>query len=145
MRERRPLAPFEALELARQAARRLAEDQRVVLVYLFGSALGESEAARDVDLAILTAPALELDELLRLRADLVGAIGAPVDLISLNDASIVLAHEVTESRRCLFARDPHADTDLVTRTRARWWDWAPYRAARWRLAGERLEERSRGT
>jgi len=100
---------------------------------------------RDVDLAVLTAPALSLDELMRLRADLVDATRAPIDLVALNDASIVLAHEVVDSGRCLFARTPEIEVEFVTRARARYWDFKPYRDEQWRLAGERLAERQRGS
>src|SRR3989304_4113294 len=51
--------------------------------------------------------------------------GAPIDLVSLNDAPIVLAHEVVEGGRCLFARDDDIETEFVTRTRTRFWDFAP--------------------
>ena len=136
----------EALGYAERAASLLAHDPRVVLVYVFGSAVApERPGARDIDLAVLTAPALSLDELMRLRADLVDATRAPIDLVSLNDASIVLAHEVADSGRCLYASTPDAEVDFVTRARARYWDFKPYRDAQWRLAGERLAERRRGS
>ena len=61
----------EALAHAERAAALLARDPRVVLVYVFGSAAApERPHARDVDLAVLTTPALSLDELMRLRADI---------------------------------------------------------------------------
>ena len=73
-----------------------------------------------------------------------GAGGAPIDLVSLNDASIVLAHEIVESGSCLFALTADIQTEFVTRARARYWDFEPYRKEHWRLAGERLGERRRG-
>jgi hypothetical protein len=94
---------------------------------------------------VLTPPALPLDELMRLRADLVNETRAPIDLVSLNDASIVLAHEVADSGRCLYTSTPDAEVDFVTRARTRYWDFKPYRDAQWRLAGERLAERRRGS
>jgi predicted nucleotidyltransferase len=143
--KRRDLSPAEAARGAEQAAEHLARDRRVQLVYLFGSTVDpDRTAARDVDLAVLTEPALTLDELMRVRADLVALTAAPVDLLGLNDASIVLAHEVVESGRCLFARTPDAETEFVTRTRARYWDFKPYRDEQWRLAGQRLAERPVG-
>jgi len=136
----------EALAHAERAAALLARDPRVLLVYVFGSAVApERPHARDVDLAVLTTPALSLVELMRLRADIVDATRAPIDLVSLNEASIVLAHEVADSGRCLYARMPDAEVDFVTRARARHWDFKPYRDAQWRLAGERLAERRRGS
>jgi predicted nucleotidyltransferase len=140
------MSSAEAMAHAERAAALLARDPRIVLVYVFGSSVTpERPQARDVDLAVLTVPALALDELMRLRADLVDATRAPIDLLSLNDASIVLAHEVADSGRCLYARTPDAQVDFVTRARARFWDFKPYRDAQWRLAGERLAERQRGS
>jgi predicted nucleotidyltransferase len=146
------MEPFRhvAAEGARAAAGRAAEvlvrDTRVKLVYLFGSAADpDRKLVRDVDLAVLTDPALSLDELMRLRADVVAAAGAPVDLVSLNDAPTVLAHEVAASGTCLYARDPDTETEFVTRAHARYWDFKPFLESQWRLTGERLEERRRGS
>jgi hypothetical protein len=72
------------------------------------------------------------------------ATGAPIDLVSLNDASVVLAWEVADSGRCLYARDPDAEIGFVTRARARYWDFKPFLDQQWRLTAERLEERRRG-
>jgi predicted nucleotidyltransferase len=115
------------------------------LVFLFGSSADEERTeVRDIDLAVLSQPPLALDELMRLRADAVAAAGGlPVDLVSLNDASIVLAHEVADTGRCLYARSPDAETDFVVRARARYWDFKPFLDEQWRLTGERLAERSR--
>jgi len=87
----------DALAHAERAATILARDPRVQLVYVFGSTAATSRHPRDVDLAVLTDPPLSLDELMRTRADLVDAIRAPIDLVSLTEASIVLAHEVAVS------------------------------------------------
>jgi predicted nucleotidyltransferase len=137
-------------EAVRRAGQRLqamlAHDERVRLVYLFGSAVRPGVTPpRDLDVAVLTVPPLSLEGLVRLRADLVAETAVPVDLVSLNDASIVLAHEIAEEGMCLFARTPDVEVDFVTRARARYWDFEPYREAQWRLAGERLAERSGGS
>lgn len=146
MDEGSPLSGADALAHAERAAAILARDPRVLLVYVFGSAMAPTRPyARDVDLAVLTRPPLSLGDLMRLRADLVDATHAPIDLVSLNDASIVLAHEVVDSGRCLYARTPEVEIEFVTRARARYWDFKPYRDAQWRLAGERLAERQRGS
>ena len=83
--------------------------------------------------------------MVRLRAELRLATATPIDLVSLDDAPIVLAHEIVENGRCLFSRDPAMETDVVTRTRARYWDFEPYRREQWRLAGLRLQERLGGS
>lgn len=132
-------------EAAREAAQRLTRDRRVQLVYVYGSTLRPGpNAPRDLDLAIWTRPPLDLEDLVRLRADLRSDIRAPIDLVSLNDASIVLAWEVVETGECLFARTEEIETEFVVRTRALYWDFAPYREEQWRLAGEREEIRRLG-
>jgi len=121
----------------------LAADPRVRLVYLFGSAArpGATEP-RDLDLAISARPPLAFAELLSLQGRLQEALrGVPVDLVSLDEAPIVLAHEIVEGGRCLYARSPDDETELVTRTRMRWFDWLPVRERQWQVAAERLEER----
>jgi predicted nucleotidyltransferase len=134
-----------AREAAAAAARELSADPRVELVYLFGSAVDPEQAVvRDVDLGVLTRPPLTDDELLHLRADVVIAVGVPIDLVSLNRAPVVLAHEVVEHGRCLFARTPELETEFVVRARARYWDFKPFLETQWRYAGERLQERRRG-
>jgi predicted nucleotidyltransferase len=136
----------QAREKAVAAAHMLSAHPGVELVYLFGSAADpEQTVVRDIDLAVLTRPPLDTDELLRLRADVVTAVGGPIDLVSLNRAPVVLAHEVAEHGRCLFARTPEAETEFVIRARARYWDFKPFLETQWRYAGERLKERSRGT
>ena len=138
--------PSQIEQRAHLAARQLAGDPRVRLVYLFGSAADRSVAQpRDLDLAILTAPRLSLDERLRLRAELVAGGVTGLDLVSLNDASITLAHEVAEHGVCLFARTDEDEVDFVTRARSRFWDFAPYLAEQWRAAEERQRHRHHGS
>ncbi len=83
---------------------------------------------------------------MRLRADAVDAAGGmPVDLVSLNGASIVLAHEVADTGRCLYARSPDVETEFIIRARARYWDFKPFLEEQWRLTGQRIEDRCRGS
>lgn len=132
-------------ERARRAADWLAEDSRVRLVYLFGSAADDKiESPRDVDLAIAADPAIDAAELLRIRADLSGRGLGDLDLVSLDRASVTLCHEVAEHGICLFSRAPEDELDFVTRARSRFWDFSPYLATQWQLAGERLEARRHG-
>lgn len=121
----------------------LSADPRVRLVYLFGSAARPGPAApRDLDLAVSARPPLASAEWPPLQGRLQEALpGLPVDLVSLDEASIVLAHEIVEGGRCLYARSPDDETELVTRTRMRWFDWLPVRERQWRASAERLEER----
>jgi hypothetical protein len=120
----------------------LSAEPRVRVAYLFGSTARPSAVPpRDLDLAVCARPPLTLPELLRLQGQLQEAIRRPLDLVSLDEAPIVLAHEIIEGGRCVYARSPDDETELVTRTRMRWWDWLPVRERQWRASGERLEER----
>lgn len=115
---------------------------RVRVVYLFGSAARPTSVPpRDLDLAVVARPPLTLGELLQLQGRLQEALGVTVDLVSLDDAPIVLAHEIIEGGRCLYARSPDDETELVTRTRMRWWDWLPVRERQWQASAERLKDR----
>jgi predicted nucleotidyltransferase len=140
-----PRSPDVQRRLAR-AIDLLVRDPRVRLVYLFGSTADPGRpGARDVDLAVLTDPPLTLDELTQRRADLIADTGLPLDLVSLHDASVVLAFEVAETGRCLYASTPDVEVEFVTRARARYWDFKPYRDEQWRLTAERLAERAGGS
>ncbi len=146
MDERPLLSGAFARKGAETAARQLARDPRVSLVYLFGSAAQPgSRSVRDIDLGLMTDPAVPLGELMRWRADLVIATKVPIDLTSLNEAPIVLAHEVVEGGVCLYAKGPEIETEFVTRIRARYWDFKPYRDEQWRLAEARLTDRLHGS
>src|SRR5713101_3532997 len=92
----------DVVDLATRAAELLARDPRVKLVYLFGSAADPAgPSPRDVDLAVWTDPPFSLEELMKCRADLVLTVGTSIDLVSLNDAPIMLAHEVVEETRSI--------------------------------------------
>lgn len=145
--ETMPKVPLDAArERAERAARFLAADPRVKLVFFFGSAADPDRKipVRDVDLAILTDPPLDLWELLRLRERTALAAGGDIDLVSLNEAGVVLAHEVVDAGRCLYADPLELATDFVCRTRMRYFDFKPLLDKQWRISGERLEERLRG-
>ena len=135
----------DARALARALAERLAADPRVRLVYLFGSAAdpGDGEV-RDLDLAVGGEPAFSREELLGIAARLGGSGGLPLDLVPLERAPVVLAHEIADRGLCLLARPPEAETAFVVRARDAYFDFKPLLDQQWRLAGERQEARLRG-
>lgn len=137
-------------ELARHAAARAAAelscDPRVRLVMLFGSIVDDSRQwVRDIDLAVLRDQPMSLDDRLRLQADLGTAVGMTIDIVPLEQAGVVLAHEVADSGVCLYSRTPDDEIEFVTRARSRYWDFKPYLEQQWKLLGERLEQRRDGT
>jgi predicted nucleotidyltransferase len=137
------IASPAARRVAEQVASRLGRDPRVRLVYLFGSTT--SRPGRDIDIAVVADPPIPFDQFLRIQGELAERTGAPVDLVNLEDAGVVLRHEVAASGVCLFARSPDDETNFVTRARARYWDFKPYLDEQWRLAGVRLSERQGGS
>ncbi|HEY0512514.1 MAG TPA: nucleotidyltransferase domain-containing protein [Thermoanaerobaculia bacterium] len=141
-----PISPEEARQQAERAARFLAADPRVKLIFLFGSAADPDRKVPvgDVDLALWMDPVPEFQDFLRLRAGAVAAAGGEIDLVPLNEAGVVLAHEVAETGICLHADPPERETEFVCRAIMRYLDFKPYLEEQWRLTGERLKERLHG-
>lgn len=135
-----------ARERAERAARGLAADPRVRLVFLFGSAADPERTlpVRDVDIAVVTDAPLGLYELLDLRARVVDEAGGEIDLVPLNEAGVLLIHEVVDTGRCLYADPPEMETEFVTRARMRYFDFKYYLDQQWKLSGQRVEERIHG-
>jgi predicted nucleotidyltransferase len=139
------LTAEEARYRAERAARFLAADPRVKLAFLFGSTVDpDRNMVGDVDMAILTDRPLGLYELLDLKADVAQAAGGEVDLVLLNEASVVLAREVAVTGRCLHANPPELETEFVTRTNMEYLDFKWYLDRQWETVGERLEARRHG-
>ena len=113
------------------------------LVYLFGSTT--TGAGRDVDIAVVSVPPIPLEEMLRIEGEMIEATHMPLQLVDMDGAGVVLRHEVADTGICLFARSPDDETEFVTRARARYWDFKPYLAEQWRLAGARLAARQGGS
>jgi predicted nucleotidyltransferase len=140
------LTPEIARERAQKATEVLAANPRVRLVFLFGSTVDPGrQVVRDIDLAVWTEPPLGLYELLDLRADAVEKAGSGLDLVPLNRAPIVLAHEVAKTGECLYASDPELRVEFICKALREYWDWQPFRDVQWRYAGERLEARRHGS
>jgi hypothetical protein len=57
---------------------------------------------------------------------------------------VALAREIADTGICLFARDPQDEVELVTRARARYWDFRPYLEEQWAASRRRTEERLNG-
>lgn len=140
------IEPEAARERAERAARFLAADPRVKLVLLFGSAADPDRKipVRDVDLAILTDPHLDFWDFLGLQDRAAEAAGGDIDLVDLNKAGVVLAHEVADTGICLYSNPPELETEFVCRARMRYFDFKYYLDKQWRNTGKRLRERLHG-
>jgi predicted nucleotidyltransferase len=140
------IAPEEARQRAGRAARFLAADPRIKLIFLFGSAADPDRKVpvRDVDLAIWMDPPLEFGDFLTLRAGAVEAAGGEIDLVSLNEAGVVLAYEVADTGICLHADPPERATEFICQALMRYFDFKYYLKEQWKIMGERLEESRHG-
>jgi predicted nucleotidyltransferase len=125
------------------SVRRALEERRDVrLVYLFGSAArGEARSSSDVDVAILFAPLPEARDLDALAEQLGAAAQCAVDLVVLNTAPPLLAHEIVATGRPLLCRDEDERLRFVTRAIARYLDTAHLRAVQHAYLRERVNAR----
>ncbi|MCA1755775.1 MAG: nucleotidyltransferase domain-containing protein [Spirochaeta sp.] len=89
----------------------LASDERILSVYLLGSAVaGRLRADSDVDIAIMAHPGTHLPELDRaqIAAGLSYRLGRQVDVGVLSSRNLVYANEALHSGIRLYARDADA-------------------------------------
>ena len=98
---------------------------RVLATFVFGSqADGYATPRSDVDLAILFDGQVPLDEQLALQVKIEEILSRDVDLISINEASLLLRHRALKGR-LVFERDSIAVSNLIEDTLRRYRDFAP--------------------
>ncbi len=125
---------FDLATIRRLVEQVVADDSRVLAVYLFGSrARGEALEGSDLDLAVLLAEPFGVMELLALEDRLERALGVPTDLIDLGKASAFLALDVIRGERIYCTDSTRCDEfDLYVLRRAG--DLEPFERERRRLA-----------
>ena len=100
-------------------------DPRVLAVFAFGSQInGYATPRSDVDLAILFEDDVPLKEQLALQVKIAESLGKDIDLVSINDAPLLLRHRILQGR-LLFERKPVAVANLIEDTLRRYRDFAP--------------------
>jgi predicted nucleotidyltransferase len=144
-----------AAPLVRAVREALAEQDDVLVAYLFGSrARGGGGPLSDVDVAVLLDRAHEpvgeaaeggraaaAQRELELRARLAQHVGsAEVDLVALNDAPVALGYRVLSEGRVVLCRDERARVAHWVRTVDRYLDMAPLRRTLEAGLRHRLEE-----
>ena len=101
----------------------------IVAVYLYGSrARGTATARSDVDLGVLyTAPPSPSLETLPfdIEAELERGLGAPVEIVVLNDAPVDLVHRVLRDGTLLLDRDPPRRIRFEVKARNEFFDLQP--------------------
>lgn len=132
---------MDAIEAVRRALEVRAD---VRLAYLFGStARGEARPSSDLDVGVVFSPVPAAAELDRLATDLEAAAGRRVDVVALNDAPPLLAHEVIRSGRLIVCRDEDERVSFHTRAVSRYLDTAHLRRVQHAYLRERAEARIR--
>lgn len=90
------------LEAAAELLRLLDADS----VYLFGSAVtGKMTRESDIDLAVLASRRLDPVAVFEARGRMSDMVGMPIDLVSLREASPIVAMQVIRKGRLLIDRD----------------------------------------
>jgi predicted nucleotidyltransferase len=124
----------------------------VVLAYLFGSqAEGMARPSSDVDIAVLLAPDTPrgkfFDVRLRLINDLAEALHRnDTDVVVLNEATALLAHEVVGYGKLLYEDEATRPAlDFTVSTIIRYADTAHFRKLAWDYLSETIEARRRAS
>jgi predicted nucleotidyltransferase len=110
----------------------LAAQPDVLAAYLFGSyATGKARPESDVDVAVLLSGTDEMERFerrLRLMGEVEEALGRrPADVVVLNDAPPLLAHQVLRNGRLIFERDRTARVEFEVRAGQVYTDLVPMR------------------
>ncbi len=83
--------------------------------WLFGSQVRGARADSDIDLAVLFHNRPDGTKLLDARADLEQLVGRPVDVVDLDVASPIIAHQAIKTGRLVADRAPRRRIEFLTR------------------------------
>jgi len=112
--------------------RLLEDEESVILGYLFGShAEGKEGPLSDVDVAVFLDETMSKTDRFKLRMKLMARLSSAlrtnnVDLVVMNDASIVLNYEVIKHGRGLVVKDHELKLDVESRILSAYLDWMYY-------------------
>lgn len=118
----------------------------VALAYLFGSqARGRPGPLSDVDIAVLLGPEVGRDRWFQVKLDLIGALMElfrrnDIDVVVLNRATPVMAHEVARSGRILYEAKPGTRVAFEVSALRRYVDTKPLRRIQDQHLLDRAEE-----
>ena len=108
----------------------LAAQTEVIAAYLFGSqAKGTARAGSDVDVALLLDPAFDLESHFAYRLEQTVALELAcrrsVDVIILNQTSLVLRNQVLKYGRLIYERDHRQRVAFEVQSRFAYYDFKP--------------------
>ncbi|MEM0376853.1 MAG: nucleotidyltransferase domain-containing protein [Thermofilum sp.] len=108
------LSPEEKRAL-KEAIRSTLEGRGVELAIIFGS-FTELESFRDVDVAVYARDSLDLDDAIKLAAELEERTRTPVDVVPLEKASPKLRHHILTKGEVLLEKQPGLYEALLMQT-----------------------------
>lgn len=120
--------------------------KEVICAYLFGSSVTQVVLKNDLDIAILvTQDALKKSDTFDLQVDfareLQSLLGRPdIDVVILNDAPLLLRHEVLKSKKIIFQRDERERIDYEVASELKFYDFEPCRRLFWKALVKKIEE-----
>ncbi len=141
---------FDTQTLERRIASVVRERNEVVVAYLFGSAVhGRRRRDSDVDVAVIFERGLVRSDTFRLRCELAGAVAAAAgvefaDVVDLEEAPPLLAHQILGTGHVLFSRDERRRVLVTARQIMRFIDTRPLRRVLDEATFRRLREGSFG-
>ena len=137
---------FETETLEERIAAVARDRSEVVVAYLFGSAArGRRRRDSDVDVAVIFDAGLVTADKFRVRCELAGKIAAAAgvefaDVVDLEQAPPILAHQILGTGHVLFSRDERRRVLVTARQIMRFIDTRPLRRALDEATFRRLRE-----
>ena len=107
---------------------------RILVVYLFGSFLSESQKiTSDIDLAFLidekryaSDPVRAVSPAFLIATKLGMALDRETDVTVLNSASLEIAYEVVTTGRCIYEEEPERRFEYESKMRGMYFDFRPF-------------------
>jgi predicted nucleotidyltransferase len=140
----------ETQTLERKLASVVRDRSEVLAAYAFGSAVrGRRRQDSDVDVAVIFEAGLDQGDRFRVRCELASAVAEAVgtefaDIVDLEAAPPLLAHQILGTGRVLFCRDERRRVLVTARQIMRFIDTAPLRRVLDEATFRRLREGSFG-
>jgi len=116
-------------EAVRRAIELMKGNERILILYLFGSRGGEGEASphSDIDFAFLTDTSFTWDDYYALHGSMSKALGTDrFNLLWLNRADPIITFEVIATGKALYFRDPDTLNDFELKAKKNFYDYRYY-------------------
>lgn len=119
--------------------------QGILLAYVFGSFVRHPDRARDLDVAFLLEAGKAKKSYLQVKTEIQSELSAllgkrKIDVVILNDAPLLLRHEVLKNGRLIFEKNEETKCDFEVESELKFFDFEPVRRLFWESLARRIEE-----